>query len=559
MILNIQNSEFVATLIVLILYLVGLKGLVQAETIITVVTAGNSSPVITSGPGTSTPSDGNNPINAGNNLTFQTTATDISAEDYYLIICKTDSVVPGVGGASPTCSGGSWCVSPVTDSGVQASCTYVTQDSDPESNNWYAFVCDNNSTFASCSTNGATGSGSTGSPFKINHDPTFTAIADDGGSGADSGSNPGGIITFTAAASVDDVDTLQDTVKLVVCADSNGATASGCSGVELCTSSYTASNPTCQINIPVVAPDESYNYYAYMFDSHSFGSFSNYFAGAYTINNVVPTVVSLSLNNSLNISLAEGITTSVPVSATISDFNSCQDVATVEASLYRSSIGYAACDTNVEDNDNYCYAQVSCTVAGGTCTGSTDEFADYNCSVNMQYHADSTFTDSLFPLENWLSTVKIIDDDLQSHNLEVSAGVEVLTTTAMDITSVINYGSLNIGDKNDPLDKITVMTATGNVGLDQELAGTDMSDGGSGVIGVVYQKHSLASGTAYASGISLTTVMTEYEINVLKTTIAISPETKNTWWGLEIPTGIPPGVYTGTNTVTAVKGELVDW
>lgn len=558
-ILNIQKSKLVVAVIILGVYLVGFRVVVSAETVITIVTAGNSSPVITSEPGTSIPSDGTNPINVGNNLTFRATATDISAEDYYLIICKTDSVIPGVGGAPPTCSSGSWCVSSVTDSGVQASCTYSTQDSDPESSVWYAFVCDNNLSFASCSSPGNTGSGSTGSPFKVNHDPTFTAIADDGGGGADSGSNPGGSMTFTSTANDDDIDTLQDTVKLVVCADTNGATASGCSGVELCTSAFFASIPSCQINIPVVAPDGSYNYYAYVFDSHGFASASNYVTGTYIINNVSPTVVSLTLNNSLNISLAEGVTTSVPVTATVSDYNSCQDVMTVETSVYRSEIGYPACDTNAEDNDNYCYAQVTCTLTGGTCTGSTDEFSDYSCSVDMQYHADSTFTDSLFPLENWLNTVKVMDDNSQNHDLEVSAGVEVLTTNALDVTNVINYGSLNIGDKNDPLDKITVVTATGNVGLDQELAGTDMSDGGSGVIGVGYQKHSLVSGTAYASGIPLTTILTEYEINILKTTVANTPETKNTWWGLEIPTGIPPGVYTGTNTVTAIKGELVEW
>ncbi|HRN86767.1 MAG TPA: hypothetical protein PK863_05580 [Candidatus Dojkabacteria bacterium] len=558
-ILKIKKSNLLTNLIIIGLFLAVFKVAVYAETVITIVTAGNASPVITSGPETSTPSDGNNPINVGADLTFQTTATDASAEDYYLIICKTDAVVPGVGGAPPTCSGGSWCVSPVTDSGVQASCTYTTQDSDAESNEWYAFVCDNNATYASCSSPGATGSGSTGSPFKVNHDPTFTAITDDGGGGADTGSNPGGTITFTGTSNDDDVDTLQDTVKLVVCADTTGATASGCSGVELCNSAYVSSNPTCQINIPNVAPDGNYNYYAYVFDSHGFASLSNYETGTYTINNVAPTVVSLFLNNSLNISLAEGITTSVPVNANISDLNSCQDVTTVETNIYRSGIGYPACDTDAEDNDNYCYAQVTCTLTGGTCTGSTDEFADYDCNVDMQYHADSTFTDSLFPLENWLGTVKVIDDNSQSHDLEVPAGVEVLTTNALDVTSVINYGSLNIGDKNDPLDKITVVTATGNVGLDQELAGTDMTDGGSGVIGVNYQKHSLNSGTAYSSGTTLTTVLTEYELNVPKTTSAVAPETKNTWWGLEIPLGIPPGVYTGTNTVTAVKGELAEW
>ncbi|HRN71403.1 MAG TPA: hypothetical protein PLS49_09585, partial [Candidatus Woesebacteria bacterium] len=131
--MRINKLNLLTNLIILGMFLAGFKAVVFAETVITIVTAGNASPVITSGPETSTPSDGNNPINVGADLTFQTIATDASAEDYYLIICKTDAVVPGVGGAPPTCSGGSWCVSLVTDSGVQASCTYTTQNSDPES------------------------------------------------------------------------------------------------------------------------------------------------------------------------------------------------------------------------------------------------------------------------------------------------------------------------------------------------------------------------------------------------------------------------------------------
>jgi len=177
----------------------------------------------------------------------------------------------------------------------------------------------------------------------------------------------------------------------------------------------------------------------------------------------------------------------------------------------------------------------------------------------MQYHADPTTASTLFPAQNWLNTVKVIDNNSASNELEVSSGVEVLTTTALDVTAVINYGSLDIGDRNDPLDKTTTVTATGNVGLDEELSGTNLTDGGVGVIAVSYQKLSLTISTAYASGTALSTSPTEYELNCLKTTVSGSPQTKDTWWGIEIPSGIPPGIYTGTNTVTAVLGETVNW
>jgi hypothetical protein len=558
---KIRNFVYITfgLIVFLVILLLSFKILVHAETVTTSVTVGNSAPAFTAGPAESTASDGTTPTNEGSNVTFQATATDSNAEDYYLAICKTDSVTAGVAGAAPTCAGGNWCITTATDSGVQASCSYTTVDGDAQSNDWYAFVCDNNSSSASCSTPGNIGSGGTGSPFKVNHDPGFSAITDDGGTGANSGADPGGTMTFTATASDTDNDTVQDTVKLVVCADTSGATASGCSGTQICASSNTGSNPSCQINIAAVAPDTTVNYYAYVFDSHSFASLSNYRTGAYVINNVAPVVSSVTLNGAANISIPEGSTLNVPVTATVDDANSCQDISTVETSLYRSAIGYGLCDTNAEDDDNNCYAQVTCSVSGATCSGSTDETADYTCTVVVQYHADPTDAQSAYPAQNWLNTVNAIDDDAATDNLEVSAGVEVVSLAALDVTGSINYGSLDVGQKNDPLDKITTVTGTGNVGIDSELSGTNMTDGGSGVIGVGYQKHALATATAYASGTALTTSSTEYELNVLKTTSSGSPATKNIWWGLEIPTGIPPGVYSGQNTVLAYLGEIVEW
>ncbi len=562
-ILNNKSLILGVITVVVVILLVELTSstITRAETVNTSVTVGNSAPAFTAGPAESTASDGTTPTNEGSNVTFQATATDGNAEDYYFAVCKTNSITPGGSGAAPTCGGGSWCITAAVDSGVQASCSYTTLGGDAESNAWFGFVCDNNTTSSACSLT-SQGSGGTMSPFKVNHDPGFSVIVDNGGGGADSGANPGGTITFTATASDTDTDTASDTVKLVVCADTNGATASGCTGTQICTSSLAASAPNCQKSIASVAPDGNNNYYAYVFDSHNMGSGSNYRSGVYVINNVAPTVQALTLNAGADISLPEGVTTNVPVTTTVRDYNSCQDITTVETGLYRTGIGYSACDTNGEDNDNYCYAQVTCTVVGGTCSGSTDELADYTCTVVMQYHADPTDPTSgnvQYPTEAWKNTVKVIDNNSASGNTEVASGVEVDTTAALDVTSSINYGSLDVGQKNDPLDKITTVTATGNVGIDEELSGTNLTDGGSGLIAVAKQKHALAASTAYASGVALSTTPTEYELNCFKTTVSVSPQTKNTWWGIEIPAGIPPGAYTGTNTVMAVLGEIGNW
>ena len=559
---KIVNKYFSSSLLILSLFIIlplllwGLRILVLAETVTTVVTVGNSAPEFTDGPREDPTSSGTNPTNVGSNVTFEATAEDSNSEDYYLAICKTNSVTP-VNGDAPTCGGGNWCISTVTTSGQEASCNYTALIGDAESNAWFAFVCDDNASAASCST-AEQGSGDSGSPFKVNHAPTFSAITDDGGTGANSGANPGGTMTFTATASDADSDTLQDTVKLVVCADTDGATAAGCAGVQICASSFVASNPTCELSIPAVAPDGSFNYYAYVFDNHSFGSASNYRSGEYVINNVAPVVTAGTLNGGNDITLTEGDVTEVIVTATVSDANSCQDLTTVDTSVYRTGITYTGCDTSGESDDNYCYGQITCTVVGGTCTGSTDSTASYTCSVDIQYHADPTIADTEYPTEEWIATIRAIDNNSAS-DTDDTAEVDMLTTVALDVSSTINYGSLDAGQKNDPLDKTTVTTATGNVGINQDLSGTDLDDGDTGLIEVEYQKYALTASTAYASGTSLTDTAVEVPIRVAKTTVANSPEEENTWWGIEIPLGIPPGVYYGENYFVAVMSATTYW
>lgn len=547
-----KTAVFVSVvLFVSILYLI----VVHGETVTTQVTVGNSAPAFTAGPAESVASYSSAPTNEGSSITFQATATDSNSEDYYLAICKTNSITDVESGA-PTCGGGNWCISTATTSGNQASCNYTTVGGDAESNAWFAFVCDGNSSSASCSAS-SSGTGDSGSPFAVNHDPTFSAVSDNGGAGVDSGADPGGTMTFTATASDGDTDGVSDTVKLVVCADTSGATFSGCSGTQLCASTSVASNPSCAYNYASVLPDDTLNYYAYVFDSHSFASASNYRTGSYIINNVSPSVTFGTLNGSADISLTELSTKNVVITATVTDSNSCQDLSTVETSLYRSAITYAGCTSNAQDDNNHCYAQVSCSVSGASCTGNTDASADYTCTVAVQYHADPTDAGTEYPAQNWLATVNAIDDDAASNNDEVGTGVEVEGLTALDVTSAINYGSLDVGQKNDPLDQTTTVTATGNVGLDQFLSGTGLTD--VDTIAVNYQKYALAVSTAYSSGVSLSGTPTESELNCLKTTITGTPETKNTWWGIEIPSGISPGTYSGSNTVTAFMGEIVNW
>jgi hypothetical protein len=524
---------------------------VKADTASTSVEVGNVAPSFTIDPHEDPASwgggssGGEGPTNAGDAVTFKATATDANGDQWKLLVCKVNQV------SGTDCYGGAsnrWCQSNYVNSGNEASCSYTTSDSDAQSNDWWAFACDSQI----CSS-ASQGSGNSGSPFKVNHRPSFTAISNN------SPKDPGENVTWTATVSDSDDDTYQDQVKLYVCATSGFDPSSGCSGTQLCASDWTTSNPSCSYSIPIPTPDTTYNAYVYVIDWHNFAA-SGSQQGAnssYTVDNVAPVVSNVTLNNGDNIDLIESSTKDVTVTATVSDNNSCQDIQTVKTSVYRSGIGWDGCNETNEQNDNYCYALITCTQISGTCTGSNDVDANYTCTVSIWYHADPTDSGTQYPDQNWKNTVIAYDEAL-SGNTEISTGVEMNSLVALDVTNSINYGTLAPGQANDT-DRIATVTATGNVGLDVEYSGTDMTSG-SNIIPVSQQKYDLTGGKTWDNmDYTLSTTPTERELNCQKTTNHSNPATKNTYFRIKIPEGQPTGTYSGTNTFGAVKGEPSEW
>ncbi|MDY0097266.1 MAG: hypothetical protein RBS01_02870, partial [Candidatus Dojkabacteria bacterium] len=309
----------------------------EADSVATSVTVGNSAPAFTVAPFEDPTSSTTTPTNVGSNTVFKATATDSNYDNYYLILCSTNSVTP-VNGSAPTCGATTWCTSTSTASASQASCSRTALIGDAYSNAWYAFVCDGASS-AECSA-ASQGSGDSGSPFIVNHRPGFSAVSND------SPKNPGDTITWSTTAS----DSDSHTVKLIVCKTA-GITGDACDGGGTdtwCSSSFVASNPTCGYSIPSVAPDGSNNAYVYIVDQHNFPSTdaSQGSNVSFTINNVAPVVSAVTLNGGAAINLEENTTKAVTLTATVTDNNSCDggEITSVLGYVYRSGITYAACD-----------------------------------------------------------------------------------------------------------------------------------------------------------------------------------------------------------------------
>lgn len=388
--------------------------------------------------------------------------------------------------------------------------------------------------------------------------PTFTNFSNNGPV------NPGSTVTFSSTAS----DSDGDNITLVVC-KTQGVTGTACdggTGDTWCTSSASASNPSCGYSVPSVYPDDTYNTYPYIFDQHSEPATGSYqgVLSTFVVNNVTPIVSAVTINGGTSITLVSATTKAVTLTATVSDNNSCYgtEISSVLGYAYRSGVGYSGCDTSGEANNNYCYPEVSCTVVGGTCTDNTDASANYTCTVNIYYYADPTGTDTQYPSDTWMDTIKAIDDDSATDSLQVSVGVQMNMLEAMSITSSINYGTLSVQTGNDPLDRTTTSTPTGNVGLDHEIYGTDMCTDyptcAASKILVGNQKYALTASTPYASATALSGTPTPVTIDISKPTNG-TPTAKNMWWGMYAPLNTSPGSYTGTINVTAYASDPLNW
>jgi hypothetical protein len=529
---------------------------VYADSSSTSVNVQNTAPQFTAGPAENPASTSTSPNDVGTDVTFEATASDPNTNQYYLAICKSDAISAG-DDAAPTCTAGAWCVSTATASGGATSCSYTTLTGDSEVEAWYAFVCDKVAGGGACSSS-SQGSGDSGSPFNVNHRPSFTAVNDDGPK------NPGEQVTFTATASDADVDGTPDTVKLIVC-NTNSITGQTCDDTQLCASSLVASNPSCSYTLDNPLPDQAYNYYGFVFDSHDFAATSSQ-TDTYTVSNVAPVVSSVVTNTSSNITLTENTTVNVTITGTVTDNNSCTDLtggsSAILSSLYRSGVTFASCDDDAEDDNNDCYADFTCSVvaSGNTCDGITDSSADYECTTAVQYHADptdGTSTDTQYYDQTWLSTIHALDDDAASDDTEATVGVEMVSLIALQVTAAIDYGNLPPGGDSGSSPETTTVSNTGNVGLDTELSGTAMSGPGTD-IPVGNQEYDTSTFT-WGAGTDLTGSAVEVELDVLKTTVTASPATDDVFWGLGIPSTQVAGAYTGTNTVTAARGEVAQW
>jgi len=223
-------------------------------------------------PGSST----STPTNATSTISWNAIGTDSNAEDYWLIVCATSTAAVANADAPPTCAGGAsetWAVSATTTSGTNATATYTTLVSDAERNEWWASICDSNTSNPRCNTDIQQGDKAndtaTSSPFHVNHRPSFTVASNT------SPVDPGGVLTFTSTSS--DPDVLgSDTVRLFVCRTAGfDYVTPACDGGDSdtwATSTLFAADAATTTTVAIPTEDGTLDAYFYVVDNHNFAT-----------------------------------------------------------------------------------------------------------------------------------------------------------------------------------------------------------------------------------------------------------------------------------------------
>ena len=522
----------------------------KADTATSTVTVRNAPPAFSANAAENPTSSSTAPVNVGASIGYTGTADDPEDNSYYLIVCDSDSVTAGVGGGAPTCGGTQFCVSGLVADTVQASCTYNNvADPSAETDAWYAFVCDNHATQAECSSSNQ-GSGDPGSPIYINHASTFTAV-----STTLDNRNPGQDFTVQVSSTDADVQGGADYMVMSVCSTDAWSATTGCTATTYCTA--TSSNPTtsCNYTSPVPSAHGAITYYAFVKDWHNMAATGNSRTSSMNVNNVAPTVGTITFNNSAVINLNmknEAGKVVWATSTSVTDNNGCNDLVDATSTVFMTGAsGAQYCSAN----DNNCYWDVAANCSISDCAGGSDTIATVACYGSLAFHATPTDAagDNPYAGYEWQASINAYDETLTGS--ATSSGVELIAGPALSVSeATVPYGILIAGQNSGAVNATTTVVNWGNTPLDSDLEGTWMAQGANH-IGEEYQHFNLAAFT-YPAGSSISsTTPVSVDVVVARPTNG-TDVTDEIYWGIGIPVGTPSGDYEGMNTFTAALDAL---
>lgn len=185
------------------------------------------------------------------------------------------------------------------------------------------------------------------------------------------------------------------------------------------------------------------------------------------------------------------------------------------------------------------------------CSGSS---CVLSCSANVFFHADPTDFGT-YSGQEWFAFMEV-EDAGAAYSFNSSPGIELGTMRAITVGSLINYGAIEAAGDTGASNSTTTVTNQGNVEIDVEIEGTDLTDGFSSTIPVAQQKFSTST-FSYGACVSCLNLSSSTPLSaglILTKPANITPPVEaDVYWGIAVPFGINAAPHSGTNIFTPVS------
>jgi len=171
------------------------------------------------------------------------------------------------------------------------------------------------------------------------------------------------------------------------------------------------------------------------------------------------------------ITLGAGAEKIISCNVSIQDYNGYDDVDTVNATLFRTTVSLTA-----PDNNNTHYTNTSCAEIAGQASGNN---VNYTCTFGVWYYAQNG---------TWNCTA-VVNDSINL-NSTLSNLTNISALFALNVTEQINYGQLAMGDTSGKIRANVSNLGNTPINVTVEGYGTTIGDG----IGMVCEVGTLSLG-----------------------------------------------------------------
>ena len=265
------------------------------------------------------------------------------------------------------------------------------------------------------------------------------------------------------------------------------------------------------------------------------------------VSNTEPTLYKVEITSPTPpIDLTPGGATVVTCNGSVQDINNFDDITSVNATFYQSTV---ASDT--ADDNNTHYSNSSCLVGGQTCSvieGTNNQNGSCICQFPVQYYANNG---------NWQCNMTVTDSGSLT-STQNSTFVTINEVLGIDVENLtLDYGDLSVTETSNPIREN--VTNIGNVPINITLRGFggDNESIGQNVTMICelgtnitfgYQRFDLQSSAAFADMINLTNQTRQIQdltIPKRTTNSGYGNSSNSTFWRLQIPLGAS-GICNGT-------------